>query len=75
MTVPNLDWQQQPDLLCSDIVSPYREADRFRSISVQPEKNYRSTQRKKPCRPGRSAIASAVIHNEGNYKPGRGDSR
>jgi hypothetical protein len=30
---------------------------------------------KKPCRPGRSAIASAVIHNEGNYKPGRGDSR
>jgi hypothetical protein len=75
MTVPNLDWQQQPDLLCSNIVSPYREADRFRSISVQPGKNYRSTQRKKPCRPGRSAITSAVIHNEGNYKPGRGDSR
>lgn len=46
MAVPNLDWQQQPDLLCSNIVSPYREADRFRSISVQPGKNYRSTQRK-----------------------------
>jgi|GEM_PF-4765179 len=75
MAVPNLDWQQQPDLLCSNIVSPYREADRFRSISVQPGGKIIAARSEKPCRSGRSAIASAVIHNEGNYKPGRGDSR